>query len=111
MQLFAVEQQDHQNLTNITGKNNEFDSFLRKGGNVLVIIICLFQRYHNGTLLNRTIFKYDEDLILRDLKPEQSGQYHCKATSLTGSIKSTSAVLTVFSKRKTILPVKRDMPL
>uniref|UniRef100_A0A8C1AT71 Cartilage intermediate layer protein 2 n=1 Tax=Cyprinus carpio carpio TaxID=630221 RepID=A0A8C1AT71_CYPCA len=54
--------------------------------------------YQNGTLLNRTIYKYDEDLILRDLKPEHSGQYHCKATSLTGSIKSTSAVLTVFTK-------------
>ncbi len=58
--------------------------------------------------MNRTIYKYDEDLMLRDLKPEQSGQYHCKATSLTGSIKSTSAVLTVFGKCKTILPVNRE---
>lgn len=70
---------------------------------------CLIQRYHNGTLLNRTKYKYDEDLILRDLKTELSGQYHCKATSLTGSIKSTSAVLTVFGKCKTILEGKRDM--
>ncbi|KAG9266588.1 cartilage intermediate layer protein 1 [Astyanax mexicanus] len=55
--------------------------------------------YHNGTLLDQKKYKYDEDLVLRDLKPEESGEYHCKATSLTGSIKSSPAFLTVFAKR------------
>ncbi|XP_036442862.1 cartilage intermediate layer protein 1 isoform X1 [Colossoma macropomum] len=54
--------------------------------------------YHNGTLLDQKIYKYEEDLVLRDLKPEQTGQYYCKANSLTGSIKSTPAFLTVFAK-------------
>ncbi|XP_030640805.1 cartilage intermediate layer protein 1 [Chanos chanos] len=54
--------------------------------------------YHNGTLLDRKVYKYDEDLVLRDLRPEQSGQYYCKASSLTGSIKSSPALLTVFAK-------------
>lgn len=54
-----------------------------------------FLRYHNGTLLDKKIYKYDEDLLLRDLKPEQSGEYYCKTSSLAGSIKSTPSVLTV----------------
>ncbi|XP_067086199.1 cartilage intermediate layer protein 1 [Osmerus mordax] len=54
--------------------------------------------YHNGTLLDRKEYKYEEDLVLRDLKPEQSGRYHCKASSLTGSIKSSPALLTVVAK-------------
>ncbi|XP_066503728.1 cartilage intermediate layer protein 1 [Hoplias malabaricus] len=54
--------------------------------------------YHNGTLLDQKIYKYDEDLVLRDLKLEQSGHYHCKANSLAGSIKSTPAFLAVFAK-------------
>ena len=55
----------------------------------------LILRYHNGTLLDRTLFKYEEDLVLRDLKPGQAGHYHCKASSPAGSIKSTQAFLTV----------------
>uniref|UniRef100_A0A667X915 Cartilage intermediate layer protein 2 n=1 Tax=Myripristis murdjan TaxID=586833 RepID=A0A667X915_9TELE len=51
--------------------------------------------YHNGTLLDRKLYKYEEDLVLRSLKPEQSGEYHCKASSSAGSIKSTPALLTV----------------
>ncbi|XP_023699974.2 cartilage intermediate layer protein 1 isoform X1 [Paramormyrops kingsleyae] len=54
--------------------------------------------YHNGTLLDRASYKYEEDLVLRDLKPKQSGQYYCKASSDTGSIKSSPAFLTVFDK-------------
>ncbi|XP_036377522.1 cartilage intermediate layer protein 1 [Megalops cyprinoides] len=56
--------------------------------------------YHNGTLLDRKVYKYEEDLILRDLKPWQTGQYHCKASSETGSIKSSPAFLTVVAKDK-----------
>ncbi|CAL8254101.1 unnamed protein product [Merluccius merluccius] len=54
--------------------------------------------YHNGTLLDRTVFKYEEDLVLRDLKPEQAGHYHCKASSPAGSIKSSQAFLTIIER-------------
>ncbi|XP_059922420.1 cartilage intermediate layer protein 1 [Gadus macrocephalus] len=54
--------------------------------------------YHNGTLLDRNVFKYEEDLVLRDLKPRQAGLYHCKASSPAGSIKSTQASLTVIGR-------------
>ncbi|MFT7798734.1 cartilage intermediate layer protein 1-like [Arapaima gigas] len=54
--------------------------------------------YHNGTLLDRNVYKYEGDLVLRDLKPEQTGLYHCKASSDTGSIKSSPAFLTVLAK-------------
>ncbi|KAM4629082.1 cartilage intermediate layer protein 1 [Polymixia lowei] len=54
--------------------------------------------YHNGTLLDRKLFKYEEDLVLRDLKPEQAGHYHCKASSPAGSIKSSQAFLSVIAK-------------
>lgn len=54
--------------------------------------------YHNGTLLDRKVYKYEEDLVLRDLKLEQSGQYYCKTSSPAGSIKSSPAVLTVIAK-------------
>ncbi|XP_026014939.1 cartilage intermediate layer protein 1 [Astatotilapia calliptera] len=54
--------------------------------------------YHNGTLLDRKVYKYEEELVLRDLKPAQSGQYYCKASSPAGSIKSSPAFLTVIDK-------------
>lgn len=54
--------------------------------------------YHNGTLLDKKIYKYDEDLVLRDLKPEHSGEFYCKTSSPAGSIKSTPSVLTVIAK-------------
>lgn len=54
-----------------------------------------YSRYHNGTLLDKKVYKYEEDLVLRDLKPEQSGQYYCKTSSPAGSIKSSPAFLTV----------------
>ncbi|XP_062869130.1 cartilage intermediate layer protein 1 [Trichomycterus rosablanca] len=54
--------------------------------------------YHNGTLLDQKIHKNEGDLVLRHLKPEQAGQYYCKASSLTGTIKSHPALLTVLAK-------------
>ncbi|XP_041912541.1 cartilage intermediate layer protein 1 [Alosa sapidissima] len=57
-----------------------------------------YQWYHNGSLLDWKEYKYEEDLVLRDLRVEQSGQYYCKATSQTGSIKSSQAFLTVMGK-------------
>lgn len=58
-------------------------------------VLNLSTRYHNGTLLDRKVYKYEEDLVLRDLKPEQSGHYYCKTSSSAGSIKSSPALLTV----------------
>lgn len=52
-------------------------------------------RYHNGTLLDKKVYKYEEDLVLRDLKPEQSGEYYCKTSSPAGTIKSSPSFLTV----------------
>ncbi|KAH0625879.1 hypothetical protein JD844_034234 [Phrynosoma platyrhinos] len=54
-----------------------------------------FSRYHNGTLLDRKVKKYDSSLVLHDLKPHQAGSYHCKASNDHGSIKSAVAQLTV----------------
>ncbi|KAL1023044.1 hypothetical protein UPYG_G00035740 [Umbra pygmaea] len=54
--------------------------------------------YHNGTLLDRNVWKYEEDLVLRDLRPEQSGHYYCKASSQAGSIKSSPAFLNVIAR-------------
>ncbi|KAM8889502.1 cartilage intermediate layer protein 1 isoform 1-T1 [Synchiropus picturatus] len=54
--------------------------------------------YHNGTLLDRKVYKYDEDLVLKDLSTDQSGQYYCKSSSAAGSAKSTPAFLTVIAK-------------
>nr|XP_015220814.1 PREDICTED: cartilage intermediate layer protein 2 [Lepisosteus oculatus] len=56
--------------------------------------------YHNGTLLDRRVYKYEEDLILRDLKPWQAGRYQCKASNQMGAIKSSPAHLTVLGKGK-----------
>ncbi|KAM9762086.1 cartilage intermediate layer protein 1 [Menidia menidia] len=54
--------------------------------------------YHNGTLLDRKVYNYEEDLVLRDLKLEQTGEYYCKTSSPAGSIKSSPALLTVIAK-------------
>ncbi|KAK2869120.1 hypothetical protein Q7C36_000991 [Tachysurus vachellii] len=54
--------------------------------------------YHNGTLLDQKLYKNELDLVLRDLKPEHTGMYYCKANSLTGTIKSSPAFLTVLAK-------------
>uniref|UniRef100_H3D6P4 Cartilage intermediate layer protein 2 n=1 Tax=Tetraodon nigroviridis TaxID=99883 RepID=H3D6P4_TETNG len=57
-----------------------------------------FLRYHNGTLLDKKVYKYEEELVLRDLKPEQSGQYYCKTSSPAGAIKSSPSILTVIAR-------------
>lgn len=45
--------------------------------------------------MDKKVYKYEEDLVLRDLKLEQSGQYYCKTSSSAGSIKSAPSFLTV----------------
>lgn len=44
------------------------------------------------------MYKYEEELVLRDLKLEQSGQYYCKTSSPAGAIKSSPSMLTVVGK-------------
>nr|XP_015198795.1 PREDICTED: cartilage intermediate layer protein 1 [Lepisosteus oculatus] len=51
--------------------------------------------YHNGSLLDRSLLKYDSTLLLRNLKRNQAGEYYCKASNEAGSIKSQPATLTV----------------
>ncbi|XP_032992728.1 cartilage intermediate layer protein 2 [Lacerta agilis] len=51
--------------------------------------------YHNGTLLDRKVHRYDSSLVLRDLRTNQAGSYHCKASNDLGSIKSSVAQLAV----------------
>ncbi|XP_068943024.1 cartilage intermediate layer protein 2 [Petaurus breviceps papuanus] len=53
--------------------------------------------YHNGSLLDRKVYKYDSSLVLRNLGLDQAGTYHCKANSDAGTIKSNTAVLTVLA--------------
>ncbi|NXE57447.1 CILP2 protein, partial [Casuarius casuarius] len=53
--------------------------------------------YHNGTLLDRKVYKYSSRLALRALSPAQAGTYHCKASNEAGAIRSTAAQLTVLA--------------
>ncbi|NXX83986.1 CILP2 protein, partial [Urocolius indicus] len=54
--------------------------------------------YHNGTLLQRKVYRYGSQLVLRGLAPEQAGTYHCKASTEAGAIKSAPAQLTVLAQ-------------
>ncbi|MGH0140887.1 UNVERIFIED_CONTAM: hypothetical protein FKN15_049141 [Acipenser sinensis] len=54
-------------------------------------------KYHNGSLLNSKLYKYDSTLVLRSLQMSQSGEYYCKASNDAGSIKSQPATLTVIA--------------
>lgn len=65
---------------------------------MVISYLMIFLRYHNGTLLDKKVYKYEEELVLRDLKPEQSGQYYCKTSSPAGTIKSSPSILTVIGK-------------
>ncbi|XP_025894577.1 cartilage intermediate layer protein 2 [Nothoprocta perdicaria] len=53
--------------------------------------------YHNGTLLDRKVLKYDSRLVLRALTVAHAGTYHCKASSEAGAIRSAPAQLVVLA--------------
>ncbi|XP_068776315.1 cartilage intermediate layer protein 2 [Struthio camelus] len=53
--------------------------------------------YHNGTLLDRKVYKYGSRLALRGLTPAQAGTYHCKASTEAGAIRSAPAQLAVLA--------------
>ncbi|KAK2541872.1 Cilp2 [Columba livia] len=54
--------------------------------------------YHNGTLLDRKVLRYGSRLVLRGVTPEQTGTYHCKASTEAGVTKSAPAQLTVLAQ-------------
>ncbi|XP_061078620.1 cartilage intermediate layer protein 1-like [Conger conger] len=58
-----------------------------------------YQWFHNGSLLDRKRLKYGDMLVLRNLGPEQAGEYYCRASSEAGAIKSKPAVLTVIGHK------------
>lgn len=59
-------------------------------------------RYHNGSLLDPSIYRYKNNLILKNLNRGQAGEYFCKAVSDGGSAKSQPAMLSVIGKRKCV---------
>lgn len=63
-------------------------------------------RYHNGTLLDRKVYRYDGRLVLKELQPRHAGAYHCKASSDAGAIKSAIARLTVLGESWLLGPCK-----
>ena len=56
-------------------------------------------RYHNGTLLDPSLYKHESKLVLRNLQQDQAGEYFCKAQSDAGAVKSQVAQLTVIGKQ------------
>uniref|UniRef100_A0A8C9LFA5 Cartilage intermediate layer protein n=1 Tax=Pavo cristatus TaxID=9049 RepID=A0A8C9LFA5_PAVCR len=56
--------------------------------------------YHNGSLLDPSIYRYKNNLILKNLNRGQAGEYFCKAVSDGGSAKSQPATLSVIGKQE-----------
>lgn len=59
------------------------------------IVIYFFlstTRFHNNTVME---MQTEGTLVLRDLRPQQAGEYYCKASGASGTIKSKSATLKV----------------
>lgn len=55
-------------------------------------------RFHNGTLLEKSVYHYDETLVLRNLRMDQAGEYYCRASGENGAIKSKPATLSVIGE-------------
>lgn len=55
-------------------------------------------RFHNGTLLEKSVHPYDETLVLRNLRMDQAGEYYCRASNENGAIKSNPAILSVIGE-------------
>lgn len=54
--------------------------------------------YHNGTLLDHAVYRYNNNLVLRNLDMTQAGDYYCLAKNEAGSSKSKVANLAVIAK-------------
>ncbi|XP_040198223.1 cartilage intermediate layer protein 1 isoform X1 [Rana temporaria] len=56
--------------------------------------------YHNGTLLDQSIYKSNNQLVLRKLKTSQAGEYYCKAKNDAGFVKSSPAKLKLIANEE-----------
>ncbi|XP_076855483.1 cartilage intermediate layer protein 1 [Brachyhypopomus gauderio] len=59
-----------------------------------------YQWFHNGSLLEKSRYHYDDTLVLRNLHQNQAGEYYCRASSDNGAIKSKPATLTVLGQNE-----------
>uniref|UniRef100_A0A4W4GPW5 Ig-like domain-containing protein n=1 Tax=Electrophorus electricus TaxID=8005 RepID=A0A4W4GPW5_ELEEL len=59
-----------------------------------------YQWFHNGSLLEKSRYHYDNTLVLRNLQLNQAGEYYCRATNENGAIKSKPAMLTVIGQNE-----------
>ncbi|XP_061451541.1 cartilage intermediate layer protein 1 isoform X2 [Rhineura floridana] len=57
--------------------------------------------FHNNTLLDPVLYKYKSNLMLKNLKLDQAGQYSCKTSNDAGSVKSKAAMLSLLAKNET----------
>ncbi|CAF99688.1 unnamed protein product, partial [Tetraodon nigroviridis] len=56
-----------------------------------------YQWFHNDTLLER---QSESTLVLKDLRPEQMGEYYCRARGPSGVIKTKPATLRVLARNE-----------
>uniref|UniRef100_A0A3P9AWR3 Cartilage intermediate layer protein, nucleotide pyrophosphohydrolase n=1 Tax=Maylandia zebra TaxID=106582 RepID=A0A3P9AWR3_9CICH len=54
-----------------------------------------YQWFHNNTLMEK---ESESTLVIRDLHPEQSGEYYCRASGPTGAIKTKTATLRILDE-------------
>ncbi|KAF7688100.1 cartilage intermediate layer protein 1 [Silurus meridionalis] len=57
-----------------------------------------YQWFHNGTLLEKSVYHYGDTLVLRNLRMDQAGEYYCRASSENGAIKSKPATLSIIGQ-------------
>uniref|UniRef100_A0AAV2LN49 Ig-like domain-containing protein n=1 Tax=Knipowitschia caucasica TaxID=637954 RepID=A0AAV2LN49_KNICA len=63
----------------------------------------IYQWYHNNTLLER---ESEGTLVLRNLQPDEAGEYYCRASGPSGAIKTKPATLRIIgSKDQSCNPV------
>lgn len=60
--------------------------------NFTLLFYSCEQRFHNNSLLEK---QSESTLVLKDLHPEQAGEYYCRASGPSGSIKTKPATLNV----------------
>nr|XP_028561588.1 cartilage intermediate layer protein 1 isoform X1 [Podarcis muralis] len=56
--------------------------------------------FHNETLLDPSLYKYKSNLVIKNLKMDQAGEYYCKTSNDAGSVKSRAATLSLRAKNE-----------
>ncbi|KAH0620088.1 hypothetical protein JD844_014676 [Phrynosoma platyrhinos] len=56
--------------------------------------------FHNETLLDPRLYKYKNNLVLKNVKMDHAGQYFCKTSNDAGTVKSQVATLSVIEKNE-----------